>query len=84
MPDFRRFTVSWGGGHGLSRAIERGVTPHQAERIIATSTDLEASYGDRWVIWGCVNGRRAKVIVKPIKGDTVIVVSVVRTGKPCS
>jgi hypothetical protein len=84
LPDFSKCTVVWGGGHGLSRSIERFVTPEDAERLIHESTEHNQGKKGRWIIWGCVRGRRTKVVVRELKDGLCIVVTVIRTGKPCS
>ena len=84
MPDFRTSTITWGGGHALQRARERGVDPAAAELIIRTSTELEPGHRDRWIVWGCVAGRRIKVIVQPVSADRCIIGTIIRTGVPCT
>ena len=83
MPDFRTCTLVWGGGHGLQRARERGVDPAEAEAIVRASTDPEPGHQGRWIVWGCVGGRRVKIVVRPLPGDRCIIVTIIRTGAPC-
>ena len=83
MPDFRTCTLTWGGGHGLQRARERGVDPADVESIVRGSTDLEPGYRGRWIAWGCIGGRRIKVVVQPVSADRCIIVTIIRTGAPC-
>jgi hypothetical protein len=83
MPDFRTCTLTWGGGHGLQRARERGVDPADVEAIVRVSTDLEPGRQGRWIVWGCVGGRRVKVVVRPVSVDRCIIVTIIRTGAPC-
>jgi hypothetical protein len=78
-------TLVWGGGHSLSRSVERHVTPTEAERLIRESPDREpGNKKGRWVIKGCVGGRQVKIVVQPMKDGTCLVVTVIRTNKPCS
>jgi hypothetical protein len=83
MPDFRTCTITWGGGHALQRARERGVGPVEAEAIIRISSEQEEGRRGRWVVWGCVGGRRTKIVVQPVSGDRCIIVTIIRTGVPC-
>jgi len=82
-PDFRTCTLTWGGGHGLQRVRERGVDPVDVESIVRGSTDLEPGYRGRWIAWGCIGGRRIKVVVQPVSPDRCIIVTIIRTGAPC-
>lgn len=74
----------WSGGHALARTHVRGVPIQEAESIVRESAEQEPSHHGRWIVWGCVGGRRTKIVVKPLRGDVCLVVTVVRTGKPCS
>lgn len=35
-------------------------------------------------MWGCVGGEMTKIIVKPVREDALIVVTVYGKGVPCS
>ncbi len=81
MPDFKGCTITW-SAHALRRAGERGVTVLEAERVIRESHEQEETRLGRWITWGCVAGRRIKVVIKPA-GHRCFVISIVRTGMPC-
>lgn len=84
MPDFSKCTLVWSGGHSLEMAAARRVTPQEAEGIVRDSPEQESQKKGRWKIWGCVNGRRTYVIIRPQGNGTCTVVTVVRTKKPCT
>jgi hypothetical protein len=81
VPDFSNCTVTW-TEHALKRSAERGVSPLEAERIIRESVDQEQSRRGRWIIWGCVRGRRTKIVVRPV-ANLCLVISLIRTTEPC-
>jgi len=82
VPDFSRCVVTW-SEHGLGRAYRRGVSTDDAEAIVHGSAEQEPARHGRWLVWGCVTGRRTKIVVRSMKGDVCLIISVIRTAMPC-
>ena len=77
--------ISWEIPHARERAIERDVPVFEAERIIRNPAGccLSVRDGDtRWRASGLdSDGRPVDVVVKPIGGHTLRVVTVIRTDE---
>jgi len=82
VPDFSRCVVAW-SEHGLGRAYRRGVSSDDAEAIVHGSAEQKPARHGRWLVWGCVTGRRTKIVVRSMKGDVCLIISVIRTAMPC-
>jgi hypothetical protein len=68
--------------HATERALQRGVTKLDAERVIkrgrVTGLDMQADGQERWQLRGAdEDGRPFTVVVTPIKPD-VLVVTVIK------
>jgi uncharacterized DUF497 family protein len=73
--------IVW-SNHATERALERGVTKLDAERVIrrgrVTGLDMQADGQDRWQLRGAdEDGRAFTVVVTPINPD-LLVVTVIR------
>jgi len=73
--------IVW-SNHATERALERGVTKLDAERVIrrgrVTGLDLQADGQDRWQLRGAEeDGRAFTVVVAPLRPD-VLVVTVIK------
>jgi uncharacterized DUF497 family protein len=78
--------ISWEIPHAKRRAAERDVPIFVAERIVragvVTDLSVEADGHERWRVSGRdPDGRPVDVVVTPVGGDVLRVITVIRTDE---